>query len=338
MGPELGGEDFSVHASEIDSSNKSKPGRRSGIDAETLLRDVIELQFVLEQNWGEVGWLLKQSKTEADVRTAFTKIVNPRCNLLEPFTRDHTLSTETNLRELRKKTEELGDRHRQLYLDCQHARCACEQASSALADESDSLKRAQIQALHATFARKYEEVALLESRSRADWPALRSELEECEAHFVQSEILTHIRSDRRRFTPLNVARAMAGLPLVTARVSIERCTELGINPPNGIAFEMFRLIERVLKEPVLDLGRAIDCLRTHLVNGPERHLSHAAELRKNWYFLETAIRSAARKTSAPHGSFAFRVFAEYSKVSASHSAVEALLANAHRLDMEHRGN
>jgi hypothetical protein len=89
MGPELVGEDFLDYTSETGCSNDPKLGRPSETVAETLRRNVIELQFVLEQNWGEVGWLLKQAKTEADVRAAFAKIVNLRCCLLEPFTRDH---------------------------------------------------------------------------------------------------------------------------------------------------------------------------------------------------------------------------------------------------------
>src|SRR5258707_2563565 len=104
MGPQLVGEDFLGYPLESTGSGEPKPGRPSEIDSETLRRNVSALQFVLEQNWGEVGWLLKQAKAEADVRAAFEKIVNPRCNLLGPFTKDHVCS-QTALRPLRKRAD-----------------------------------------------------------------------------------------------------------------------------------------------------------------------------------------------------------------------------------------
>ena len=330
MGPELVGEDSFGYPSESKGTGAPKPGRPPEIDAETLRRNVIEIKFVLEQNWGEVGWLLKQANTEADVRVAFARIVNPRCNLLEPFTRDH-ICTTTALRQLRKKAKTSRERHGRHFADMQCAHKICERGFDAWVADSDSVTRAQIQIERAKFARDYEEASSLEQKSRTEWEALRIELEECEAHFAQSEILTHIQGDRRRFTPLNVARAMAGLPLVTARVSIESCTKYGINPQYGVTFDMFRTIERLLKEPINDLGRAKDVVRNHLVRGPDKNLPHVTELRKNWYFLESAIRLAARDSSAPYGSLPFRVFAEYTKITSSYSAAEALLADAHRL-------
>lgn len=332
MRPDLGGEDFYAYALQSEVSAEASPGRPSQIHPEILRRNVIELQLVLEQNWGEVGWLLSQAKTESDVRTAFNRIVNPRCNLLEAFTKDqirHT--TPAILSKLRKEVKESAELRRRNFEYHRSAHDRCESAFNAWANESDTLKRAQIQEMRSKLLRNFEEAESLGLTSRLKCEALERELKESEAHFAQSEILRFIQSNRRRFTPLNVARAMAGLPLVTARVSSELCTRYGINPADGMFFQMFRAIERVLKEPIQDLGRSIDSMRTDLLMGPEKDLLHAADLRKNWYFLDSAIRSAARGTRAPRGSFAFRTFAEYCKFSASHAAAEALLADAHRL-------
>jgi hypothetical protein len=161
--------------------------------------------------------------------------------------------------------------------------------------------------------------------------SLLSQLKEREAYLAQAEILRFLESSRRKFTPLKVACAMAGLPHVTARVSCERCAQFGIKPSHGIAFDVFQTIERMVPEPISDLGGSIETLRQYLLNGPESNLPHAAQLRKNWYFLESSIRSAARDTGAQRGSLTFRIFAEYSMTSTSHSAVEAVLAQANRL-------
>ena len=143
MGPELVGEDFFGCTSETGCSKDHKAGRPPEIAAETLRRNVIEIQFALEQSWGEVGWLLKQAKTEADVRAAFAKTVNPRCHLLEPFTTDH-ICTTTALRQLRKKAMTSKERHRRLFADMKRAREICERGLDAWVADSDSVKRAHI--------------------------------------------------------------------------------------------------------------------------------------------------------------------------------------------------
>jgi len=125
---------------------------------------------------------------------------------------------------------------------------------------------------------------------------------------------------------------MAGLPIVTARVSSELCTKYRIAQSNGIAFEIFRLIESALKEPLPDFGRPIDSLRKQLVNEPEKSIPHAAELRKHWYFIESAIRSALCTTDARFDSLPFRVFAEYCRRCTSHTVSEALRAEAESLE------
>jgi hypothetical protein len=164
--------------------------------------------------------------------------------------------------------------------------------------ESDPVKRAEVQRIRPAHARAFEEAELLAHSSGLELESFRIALREREAHLAQSEILSFLHSNRRRFTPLNVACAMAGLPRVTARVSCELCTKHGINLSHGIAFEMFQTIERMVPEPIIDMGGSIERLRGHLQNGPQSDLPHAAQLRKNWYFLKSAIRLATRDSSA----------------------------------------
>lgn len=291
-----------------------------------------DLQFVLEQNWGVVGWLLKEANSIADVRNAIAKIVNQRCGYLEPFRDDRARKTNSDEpRALRKRVVELQKRHGRNYALWQSTREAFDRASEACALGSDSVRQGQLRAIVSDFGYKSQEAASLEQTSRMELESLRTQLRESEAYFAQAEILGFLESNLRQFTPKNVACAMAGLPHVTARVSCERCAEYGINPPHDIAFEMFQTIERMVPEPIRDLGRSIDTLRTHLLTGPHNHLAHAVQLRKNWYFLESAVRSAARGTHAQRGSVAFRIFAEYIRTSTSHRDIETALAQANRL-------
>lgn len=332
---EIPGEDFSNPPVQTEGSEEQRRGRRSEVDPEKLRRDVAELQFALEQNWGVVGWLLWQAKTISDVQAAFRNIVNPRCSLLELFINHRTLkTTAAELRKLRKSVMDAKARYRREFEICQDVQEKCERAFHAWTAEPDPVKRAQIQVIRSCIERDYEEAKALEIKSRSDCDSLDAELKEREAHFAQSEILRFVLSNRNQFAPSNVARAMAGLPFVTARVSFERCTKLGIDSVPGMAFDIFRTIARVLKEPIHDLGHCIETFQQHLLSGPENDLPHSAELRNSWYFLELAIRSAARDSGAPFGSLPFRVFAEYSITSASHTIAETVIAQTQRLVLD----
>jgi hypothetical protein len=295
---------------------------------------VNELQFILEQNWGEVGWLLKQAKSIADVRNAVAKIVIQRCGHLEPFKDGRVRNTNPNeLRALRKKIANLQERYRCNYARWQSAKEMFYRASAARTADPDPVKQAEIQVFLSDLGDKFKEADSLEQKSRIELEALRAQLRKSEAYFAQSEILRFIESNRRKFTPKNVACAMAGLPLVTARVSCERCAEFGINPSHGVTFEMFQTIDRMVPEPLSDVRQSIDALREFLLDLHQEHLPHAVLLRKDWYFLELAVRSAARDMHAPRGSLAFRIFAEYSRASGSQSNAEVVLAQANRLLM-----
>lgn len=329
IGPELDGNDFSELAWESDDEQKRKPGRPSEIEPAALRRAVIELQFVLEENWGLVGWLLREARSPSDVRIEFGKMVSHNCRYLEPFreypTRETTLP---ELRILRKRLESAQVRHRRNYTRCQDAQESCQRTFDAWVVELDPVKRAQIQRLRPALAGMFEEAESLAQTSSVELESLQTELREREAYFAQSEILRFLETSRRKFTPRNVALAMAGIPRITARVSCEQCGKFGINPPDGIEFEIFRIIERSVPEPIRDLGRSIDTIRKRLLYGSNHDHPGVDQLRKNWYFLELAIRLAARDSSAQPGSLTFRIFAEYSRTITSHSAVEAMLAEA----------
>lgn len=306
---------------------KPKLGRPPEIEASALRRAVMELQFALEQNWGIVGWLLREAKTPSDVRYAFASIVTQNCGYLEPFTEYPTCETTMqNLRRLRKQVVGVQEQHRQNYARRQYAKEKCERTFDAWSAESDPVKRAELQSFRPDLAWKFEEADSLAQSSSSELGSLQIHLRECEASFAQAEILRFLESNRRRFAPKNVALAMAGLPRVTARVSCEQCGKFGINPPDGIAFNVFRIIDNAIQESVRDLGHTIDSMRARLLYGPDCHLDGAEQLRNNWYFLESAIRSTLRDTKAQPGSFPFRIFAEYQKRLSCQSTIEMLKA------------
>ena len=178
IGPELTGEDFSGLPRKSEHERTRKPGRPREIDPESLGRAVSELQFVLEQNWGVVGWLLREAKSIADVRNAFANIVHQNCGHLEPFTEDRTLETTPNeLRALRKRLLELQERYRRDYARRQSVQGMFDRASEARACDSDPARHGQIRTILSDLEYKSQEAVSLEQKSRMELESLLSQLE-----------------------------------------------------------------------------------------------------------------------------------------------------------------
>lgn len=333
MESELLGESISLPALKTESDGKKTRGRRPEIDAMTLRRAVDELEFILEQNWGVVGWLLQRAETITEVQSALNeKIVSQRSRFLEPFTHEETQkTTASELRSTRKEIKSAEGKYRKHHAELLHAKESCERVFRDWATQSDQVKKARIHSLHLGQAQRLTEAESLECKSRLRLDTLRDQLRANEAFFVQSEILNFIRSRRGAFTPLNIARAMAGMPFLSARVSFEKCSTLDPKREDGFEFQTFQIIERALVAPVATSGCEIASMRKRLLKGRGKNLPPAVDLRDNWFFLEDAIRSEARDLDAPRESLAFRVFAKYKQRCSSHTYSDELFANAQRL-------
>jgi hypothetical protein len=96
-------------------------------------------------------------------------------------------------------------------------------------------------------------------------------------------------------------------------------------------FEVFQTIERVYREAIQDHERFIASLHEHLLHGSTAQLPHIASLRKNWYFVELAVLSAAKEPQAPSGSLPYRVFAEYARRFRCQHPGDSVLAEGKRL-------
>src|SRR4051794_1698619 len=86
---------FSDPTFQAEVPQQRKRGRPPEVDPEKLRRNVIELSFALEENWGEVGGPLREAESIVDIRTALRKIMNPQCRSLEPFTCDQIQEPDT---------------------------------------------------------------------------------------------------------------------------------------------------------------------------------------------------------------------------------------------------
>jgi hypothetical protein len=307
-------------------------GRPVEIDDDALRRARVDLQFVLEQNWGHVGWDLKWGKSDADIRSALAKVEAPNTSRLDRFRQYPTQSaTAVDLRQLRKRIRLARIQARKNYELLASAQESCEQALSVEAMAEDSATRERIQSLK----RRREvirEQAEGEFRASAKTcQALQVELEEKEAFFAQAQILKFIRSRRREFNPQNLAMAMAGLPFISAEVSCQRCRAFKSASRPSLAYEIFQSIAAVFVPPTPSLTDGLNKMKESVSIGGEKTPPHIIEMSERWYFVRASIEAAYSQFPLPRGFLPYLIFAEYQRSLRSPSPVDIVLASEFRL-------
>jgi hypothetical protein len=143
--------------------------------------------------------------------------------------------------------------------------------------------------------------------------------------------LDFIGSGRYRLVPLNFANAMAGLPYMRWRQSLNRCQRISRNITETILYEQFKLIRRAIDGLPVSCERFQDSLRSILMNTHRdgRHNYAIQELKENWYYVTRAIEAAIRFASSVDA-LPYRVIAA-SYYTTSKSAVDVLLEEEYRL-------
>jgi len=309
-----------------------RPGRPQEIDDDTLRRVLGELNFVLEQNWGLIGWELSQTKTMAGIRSAFERIVGFNCHQLDAFRHEPTQrTTSATLRRLRDDFANSQVQSRKAYGALEQAKRNAKYAQAAATCTEGAAARMEIQTLLLEMTARHESARADFEANRKRLVALDSQLMEQEAYFAQSQLLEFIQSGRREFTPLNLAMAMAGIPYLSARVSCERCSALKPNVEPGHTYLMFRAVEAVFASSPGEARPDSEQMRAYLLDPRRERLPHIAELRRNWHFLESAIHSVCRDTGTARGALPYRIFAEYRRRFSCQSQSDVLLAEENQL-------
>ena len=324
---ELLGEENCEEALTRFSTKGQRRGRSQGMTDEALHRKRADLNFILEQNWGLIGWELQRAKSQVDIRDAFSLITEHHHPLLDALRHAPTQhATSDALRTLRKELAEVRDQSRNAYLALKCAKQNAEYARSAVNGNEDHIARLDLQRLLDEMETRHT-CAMTDSASiRKRHVELDSQLVEQEAYFAQSQLLNFIQSGRREFTPLNLAMAMAGLPYLTARVSCERCSAIKPREESGQTFRMFQAVEAVFVRLPRDADEEVERMRSYLLHSRRKKETHIVELRKHWYFLESAIRTVCQNTKTPKGALPFRIFAEYQRRFGRQSQANILMA------------
>jgi hypothetical protein len=127
---------------------------------------------------------------------------------------------------------------------------------------------------------------------------------------------------------------MAGMPYLSARVSCERIWKLKPQHTKGFAYLVFQVFRANFSESTRSLTDAIRTIREYLLAQNRAKSGHVKELRKNWYFVELAIRSSLKEPRGPRGTLPFRIFAAYTDLLQHQRRGDQVLAETKRLILE----
>ena len=150
-----------------------------------------------------------------------------------------------------------------------------------------------------------------------------------EAYFARNEFFDFCQSKRYRLTPLDVANALAGLPFIGWRRSVDRCRKWK-EDSGGLSFEIFRILQRIIRANVRrsDLLRDADNLLE--ANHPAGEKFALADLRENRYYLRRSV-AAVLEQGTKRADLAAAISREYWKRKSNPTVVDRAFAEEERI-------
>jgi hypothetical protein len=279
------------------------------------------------ENWALVGWELHRAETPADIRSALELIKGINCRHLDAFRREPTTATTARgLRKLRKQSAELSLQRRKAHYSWVKCKESAERARTAIRSAQGPQASEELRTIGAGLDADLEvaRATLHELEIRSG--AIASDIEHREAWFAQSELLRFIGSDRYASTPLNFANAMAGLPVITWRQSMERCNRFQDGASLGWNYRQFLIVADVAKHLAANPEEAIEQMKACLRQAKGADVEPCNPLAKNWYFLRCAMESVFKAEHPPKEALPYRIFAEYQRRLAHRSQTDTVLA------------
>jgi hypothetical protein len=236
---------------------------------------------------------------------------------------------EIPFRQLQKAREQLQNvtgKQREAHSNWEKCRVSAEYAQSALSTIRVSQNRKELLRL-----RQETEEALEQAHMTMDQLQVRRTKLECslrygEAAFAQSQLLDFIWSDRYASNPLNFANAMAGMPAVRWRQSMDRCLRFHGSVSHRLIYRQFQVVAKEMQVRASNPEEAVGRMKARLVNAKGRDVKLCYELARNWHFLRLAIESVIEAGCQPEGALPYRIFAEYQRRASNRSSLDILRA------------
>ena len=290
--------------------SKKKLGRSEVIKPEDLLNRYQDLKQFLEHNWGRIGWELQRIRKPDDVRTVL-KLV-PRLESGRPFheqpaaclLEDGDIEVEKHeLDLLRVQHQEAAATESRLWSEYYHgAFQKAEEATAALNAAISQFERVlsfhpfvlviflmarklEVEKLRNDANRMKEALGLAQEKKKL----LKEQLTPRNAWFARNEIVKFRKSTRFEKTPINFAKAMAGLPEYGWLHSFRKCSMLrdeSVSAPSYLLFEILKMVVKKVKPANL---RKIEMkLRDELLR-EETNASVMGYVGRNWAYMKQAF-------------------------------------------------
>lgn len=331
---------------------KKNRGGRPTLDDDTLLRNRNAWIHVLLNAWGDVGWLLAGARQPSQLREAFALVListSEERDLIKPFLRDTSIRvTGDAVRRTQKAWKTATEREARHAYDGSRPRYHIltdsvreseDALRTALPDSQDRLRREHARRVTLLEAFRSEEDRLKQQRM-----ALETPLANQAASYAQHELLKFIQVIRVRkhdYSPLTLARGVAGLPDMGCSQSFRRCGNLPIVKVSSSRYRSFKIIakawgdrsERSAGSLLRTLAKRICRIHTtDSAGAPDYHaIAFRESFRDNWRFLKQAVEAANVADGAP-GAVPYSVLREYLKRSTNPTAAERVMAAEERLD------
>ncbi len=311
-------------------------GRRTEIQDEILWGVRDSLLGILEATWMDVGDKLPQIKTPADVLAALG--IWERDNfhnrqyvtqiLLRPSS---SPATSKSLNDKRRRCRALNESAQSAHESMEKCYRSFEPALRISTTQYSESEREVID-------EKIRERARALAHAGAEYIAIKArqkdmdrELQDCEAHFARAEFVRFCRNNRYRLTTLHTANALAGLPYMGWRRSIQRCRTEKPASSNGGTIQVFNTIKRIVQSCPRKSG-LIKHAEKYLRN-PVRVGSNSygvSELQQKWFYLRWSIKTVL-ETGMRTRDLPFAIAREYDKRKNHPSNVDLLFEGEERI-------
>ena len=329
-----------------------KLGRSETISSEQLLARCKIFKWFLEENWGRIGLELQRASEPDDILQALRLV--PGVEGVRPFCEEPSAcliregAVKADSRELsvtRKQREEAIDNERLLfskyhsaYQETGKAGAALKAIISELAPVIGLLPFAFVIIVIAKKLRT-EELStnlklLTESYRQAQQSkqALHERLLCQEAWYARNEVVEFVRTPRYVKSPINFAKAMAGLPEYAWLYSHRKCSEIQdesllIKSPNYRLFELTGIIMKKLKP--LNLVKLGAMLEHELRKDQNRDLMF--RIGPNWAYMKQAL-AQCRGQRLKRSEIPYRIMSGFLRnIESPKSAAEIELAKTEQL-------
>jgi hypothetical protein len=198
-------------------------------------------------------------------------------------------------------------------------------ARSAFENIADLRKREELKPIceetEAAFAEANR--TLFQLQTRLAW--MDRAVQQREASFSQTQLLEFIASDRYTSTPLTFANAMAGLPVIRWRQSIDRCLSLKDGAEPGLIYRQFLAVAEVLTQRESDSENPAELMKARILQAKRSDIKTFNPLAENWYFLRRAFEFVLNEIRPPEDQLPYRVFAEFQRRCGHQGALDVLL-------------